>query len=151
MQYTCGSRGTADGIGQDTSGNTIWILQFAGRCSFPLKGRSRWENKRFADCKRCCIETVNGRADRLALAEVLEHHGVTEHSSFTTLRDLKLTTRVDQPCTLWTFPLETVTNSEAGYERGYQGTVYLHIWQLQLGPHASWQGNLTQRVTAYNP
>jgi alpha-amylase/alpha-mannosidase (GH57 family) len=99
---------------------------------------------------RYCHYTINGGAEKLALADVLEHPAVTEHSSFTTIRDLKLTTRLNQPCTLWTFPLETVTNSEAGYERGYQGTVYLHVWELQLAPGAAWQNSISQAVTAYN-
>lgn len=97
-----------------------------------------------------CHYTVNGGTEKHALNGVLEHTGVSEHTSVTSIRNLKLTTTVDQPCTLWTMPLETVTNSEAGYERGYQGTVYLHIWTLQLAPQRAWQGNITQEVTAYN-
>jgi hypothetical protein len=71
------------------------------------------------------------------------------HTTHTTLRSLALTTRLDQPCTLWAFPLETITNSEAGYERGYQGTVYLHLWNLTLAPGAAWQAGLTQQIDAY--
>ncbi len=97
-----------------------------------------------------CHYTVNGGDERHALRAILEHAGVTEHTSVTGIRDLAVTTRADQPFTLWTFPLDTVTMSEAGYERGYQGTVYLHIWELHLEPGAEWQGNLTQQVTAYN-
>lgn len=97
-----------------------------------------------------CYYTVNSGAEKFALNGVLAHDSVSEHASVTGIRNLKLITMVDQPCTLWTMPLETVTNSEAGYERGYQGTVYLHIWQLQLGPRGSWQGNITQEVAAYN-
>lgn len=97
-----------------------------------------------------CHYTVNGDGAKLSLREVLEHHDVREHTSVTNIRKLALTTRVDQPCTLWAFPLETVTMSEAGYERGYQGTVYLHVWALHLEPGAEWRGNLAQMVSAYN-
>jgi alpha-amylase len=97
-----------------------------------------------------CHMTVHGGMERLSLAEIREHQAVTAHASYTTIRGLRLTTTVDQPCTLWVFPLETVTNSEAGYERGYQGTVYLHIWNLHLEPNAQWQGNMTQQVTAHS-
>jgi hypothetical protein len=96
-----------------------------------------------------CHMTVNGGADRLPLSENREYHGVTTHTSYTTIRKLQLVTKVDQPCTLWVFPLETVTNSEAGYERGYQGTVYLHIWQVHLDSGGQWQGHITQQVSAY--
>jgi alpha-amylase len=98
-----------------------------------------------------CHLTVNGGAEKVPLAQVAEHAAVTAHTSYTTIRALKLTTTVDQPCVLWTFPLETVTNSEAGYERGYQGTVYLHLWNLRLEPGASWTVNMTQEIAAYNP
>jgi hypothetical protein len=94
--------------------------------------------------------TVNGGAEKHSLAANLEHTGVTHHTTVSNLRGIALTTALDQPCTLWTFPLETVTNSEAGYERGYQGTVYLHIWPLHLEPGAAWQGTITQQVSAYS-
>lgn len=84
------------------------------------------------------------------LADLREYHGVTSHAAVSRLRGLALSTTVEHPCTLWTFPLETVTLSEAGYERGYQGTVYLHIWELQLAAGESWQGWLTQEVRPYN-
>jgi alpha-amylase len=95
--------------------------------------------------------TVNG-SDRLArLADWLEHTGVVAHTTVSRLRGLALTTEVEHPCTLWTFPLETVTMSEAGYERGYQGSVYLHIWSLRLGPGESWRGWLAQQVRVETP
>ena len=96
-----------------------------------------------------CHMIVNGGADRLSLNENREIFDASTHSSFTTIRGLQLVTTVDQPCTLWVFPLETVTNSEAGYERGYQGTVYLHIWPVHLEPNAQWQRKITQQVSAY--
>jgi alpha-amylase len=96
-----------------------------------------------------CHLTVNGGAERYSLADLREYPGVSEHTSITNLRGLALTTGVDQPCALWTFPLETVTMSEAGYERGYQGTVYLHVWPLHLEPGAEWTGTITQRVSAH--
>jgi alpha-amylase len=98
-----------------------------------------------------CHLTINGGADRFSLAEIREYGRVTTYSSFTNLRGVELATAADQPFTLWVFPLETVTNSEAGYERGYQGTVYLHTWNLHLEPNAQWQTGLTQRVSAYKP
>ncbi|MCS7177705.1 MAG: DUF1926 domain-containing protein [Anaerolineae bacterium] len=43
------------------------------------------------------------------------------------------------PATLWHFPLEAVSNSEAGYERVYQGTCTLLWWDLALEPGESWE------------
>ncbi|HID88454.1 MAG TPA: DUF1926 domain-containing protein [Anaerolineae bacterium] len=41
--------------------------------------------------------------------------------------------------TLWHFPLEVVSNSEAGYERVYQGTCTLLWWDLFLEPDRPWE------------
>ena len=93
---------------------------------------------------------INSGAEWLPLAQVQEFHDVQRHTAITRLRAMALTTELDQPCTLWVFPLETVTNSEAGYERGYQGTVTVHVWPLHLEPQAEWLSTIRQRVTAYN-
>ncbi len=47
--------------------------------------------------------------------------------------------RLSQPTTLWYFPLEPVVQSEAGYERAYQGVVFLHLWTIHLPAHAFWE------------
>ncbi len=94
--------------------------------------------------------TINSSDERLSLAEIRELDNVSSHACISTLHSLALTTMLDQPCALWTFPLETVTMSEAGYERGYQGTVLLNVWTLHLQPGQSWQSGLTQQVSAYN-
>jgi len=39
-----------------------------------------------------------------------------------------------RPATLWHLPLEAISNSEAGYERVYQGTSTLLWWELALEP-----------------
>jgi alpha-amylase len=35
---------------------------------------------------------------------------------------------------LWRFPLETISQSESGPERTYQGTVFLFHWRFSLKP-----------------
>jgi alpha-amylase len=42
--------------------------------------------------------------------------------------------RASEPADWWQFPLETISLSEAGFERGYQGTTLLAHWPLGLGP-----------------
>ncbi|HMD33225.1 MAG TPA: alpha-amylase/4-alpha-glucanotransferase domain-containing protein, partial [Candidatus Acidoferrales bacterium] len=46
----------------------------------------------------------------------------------------------------WVAPIETVTESEEGFERVYQGSQILSIWTLELPPGALWTGRLTVRV-----
>ena len=47
----------------------------------------------------------------------------------------------------WVTPIETVSESEEGYERIYQGSQILAIWPVELQPGAEWSGQLELRVT----
>jgi alpha-amylase len=47
---------------------------------------------------------------------------------------------------IWIAPIETVTESEEGFERVYQGSQVLPIWPLELSPGALWTGRFTLRV-----
>jgi alpha-amylase len=51
--------------------------------------------------------------------------------------------RAQRPANLWRFPLEVVSNSEAGYERVYQGTCTLLWWETVLEPGLAWSTNLS--------
>jgi alpha-amylase len=42
------------------------------------------------------------------------------------------------PAEVWVHPLETVSNSEAGFERIFQGVVCLCLWTVGLPPHGDW-------------
>ena len=57
-----------------------------------------------------------------------------------TRRDDHFKVRVDmgwsEPADMWVFPLETVSLSESGFERTYQGTVAAIIFRLVLPAHA---------------
>ncbi len=48
----------------------------------------------------------------------------------------------DHKATWWQFPLETINNSDAGFECVYQGTCLLTGWPLELGPGQEWQTTL---------
>jgi alpha-amylase len=47
----------------------------------------------------------------------------------------------------WWAPIETVSNSEAGFERVYQGSCALFSWALELAPDAEITVAVEQRVT----
>ncbi|MDD5491603.1 MAG: DUF1926 domain-containing protein, partial [bacterium] len=44
-----------------------------------------------------------------------------------------------EPAFVWRFPLETVSQSESGFERSYQGSVIMPFWQVALKPKGQWQ------------
>jgi len=49
-----------------------------------------------------------------------------------------------EPARLWTFPLETVSQSEAGFEAVYQGSVVLTHWTVVLERGESWKLKLEE-------
>ena len=51
---------------------------------------------------------------------------------------LILKIQFDLPTDLWEFPLETVSLSEEGFERTYQGTVLLAHSKITLQPGQVW-------------
>ncbi len=72
-------------------------------------------------------------------------------------RWLRLQTKfnVDRPATVWRFPLETVSLSESGFERVYQGSVIIPHWRFRLEPAGGVQSQghefrvrISQAVTA---
>ncbi len=50
---------------------------------------------------------------------------------------------LSEAATLWRFSLETVTGSEAGFERNHQGSCLTLLWPLQLEAGQSWQVQIT--------
>jgi alpha-amylase len=51
-----------------------------------------------------------------------------------------------QPCTLWHFPVESISNSEGGLERVNQGACLAFLFDLHLAPGASQELHLTWRI-----
>lgn len=51
-----------------------------------------------------------------------------------------------QEAALWCFPIETVSYSEAGFERCYQGSTILPHWRLSLMPGRYWETKIKMRV-----
>ena len=49
---------------------------------------------------------------------------------------------------LWISPIETVSESEEGFERVYQGSQILGVWNVSLNPTESWSAETVMHVTA---
>jgi hypothetical protein len=58
-----------------------------------------------------------------------------------------------QPATLWRFSIDTITGSEAGFERTHQGSNFTFIWPLLLDSGSTWsteiivQGSIPNKNT----
>ena len=52
---------------------------------------------------------------------------------------LRIAIQMQNAACVWRFPIETVSQSEAGFERVYQSSVVLPTWRFQLAPARSWR------------
>jgi len=69
---------------------------------------------------------------RLASLGTLD--GVAEVQLIDEWNKMKVVLKMDKRCNLWRFPIETVSLSESGFERIYQGSCLLLFWPLEFKP-----------------
>jgi alpha-amylase len=55
---------------------------------------------------------------------------------------VEVETTVDRPADAWYAPIETVSNSEAGFERVYQGSALLLSWSVSIAPGDEWSATI---------
>ena len=85
-----------------------------------------------------------GGGDRLASRGELD--GVGEVRLEDDWSGIRLAFQLEPACGFWRFPIETVSQSEDGFERNYQASSLLFHWRLSLEPGASEQ--IVVRTTA---
>jgi 4-alpha-glucanotransferase len=61
---------------------------------------------------------------------------------------LRVILESSEPVDVWRMPIETVSMSESGFERVYQGSVLLLLVRRELRPGKPWQGWFRQRIEA---
>jgi alpha-amylase len=69
---------------------------------------------------------------RLASMGTLEE--ITEVQLLDEWNKMKVVLKMDKKCNLWRFPIETVSLSESGFEKIFQGSCLLLYWPLVLAP-----------------
>jgi alpha-amylase len=60
---------------------------------------------------------------------------------------LDVATAVTPAAGTWIAPIETISNSEAGFERVYQGSTLVLTWPLELAPGARTSVRVEHRVS----
>jgi len=60
---------------------------------------------------------------------------------------IQLRTSIEPAAAAWWSPIETVSNSELGFERVYQGSAFVAVWPIRLGPGESVSVHLDQQVS----
>jgi 4-alpha-glucanotransferase len=71
-----------------------------------------------------------------AIKDVAEVHLVDEWNK------MEVILKADKSCNLWRFPIETVSLSESGFERIFQGSCLLLYWPLDLEPEKQFKVNI---------
>jgi len=59
---------------------------------------------------------------------------------------LEIGLAVSRPAALWRFPIETVSQSEGGFERIFQSSVLFPSWQVDVRPGERWEMVLRQEI-----
>jgi 4-alpha-glucanotransferase len=80
--------------------------------------------------------------DKRNLASVGETNNVDRVNIVDEWLRLKLRLGFSRPAVLWRAPVETVSQSEAGFERVYQSSMVMPIWRLSLPPGKAWDAEL---------
>jgi alpha-amylase len=76
------------------------------------------------------------------LASIGEINGITEVQLIDEWNRMKVVLKTDRSCNLWRFPIETVSLSESGFERIFQGSCLLFYWPLDLEPMGQFEFNI---------
>ena len=84
--------------------------------------------------------------DKRNLASSGETNNVNQVSLVDEWLRLKLMLIFSQPAVLWRAPVETVSQSESGFERVYQSSLVMPIWRISLGPGTSWETEIAVKV-----
>ena len=74
-------------------------------------------------------------------------HDVTSLAQGNEYVGIAVATNISTPATAWWAPVETVSNSESGFERVYQGSGLLLSWPLSLAPAERFDVSVRHLVT----
>ncbi|HEY6009924.1 MAG TPA: alpha-amylase/4-alpha-glucanotransferase domain-containing protein, partial [Nitrospirota bacterium] len=84
--------------------------------------------------------------DKRNLASIGETNNVARVSLVDEWLRLKLTLAFSRPAILWRAPVETVSQSEAGFERVYQSSMVMPIWRISLLPGHAWEAEIRAKI-----
>ena len=92
---------------------------------------------------------IEGR--RIAHDETYVANGIEQLRAGNEWLGVNVETVADGPVDAWISPIETVSNSEAGFELVYQGSCVVLLRQVELAPGAAATLGVEQRVTVSEP
>ncbi|MFA5795070.1 MAG: alpha-amylase/4-alpha-glucanotransferase domain-containing protein [Candidatus Brocadiia bacterium] len=76
--------------------------------------------------------------------------GKAEHQELFGIKDeyqkIDIALQLDNPTDFWFFPVQTVSQSEGGFELIYQSSVIMPLWRIQLEPGKKWTTRIIKKV-----
>ena len=81
-----------------------------------------------------------------ALASRGENEGVLRVNLVDEWKGFVVSLELDRAATLWRFPIETVSQSESGFEKTYQSSVVFPNWKFALNPGEKWRVKIVLRI-----
>jgi alpha-amylase len=75
-----------------------------------------------------------------------EEPAVTEVGMKDDWLQLQIVLKTSQPAKFWRYPVETISQSEGGFERVYQGSCLLLGWEVFLGPRDVFEAKVITRL-----
>jgi alpha-amylase len=126
-------------------------LRYANLASVPLRAWAGVEiliNLLAGHATDRYVELEGRRPAEAFLDGVADHAATRAVALVDAWRRLRIAFELDRPLTICRHPLETVSLSEAGAERNFQGSVLVFLTPLDLPPGGSAESRLTARITA---
>jgi len=78
----------------------------------------------------------NSRNERSFLDSLGQHGHAASYTLVDQYRDLAVALVSDRPCEIWHLPIYTVSLSEGGFEKVYQGTTLVNLYRVELSDDA---------------
>ena len=94
---------------------------------------------------------IPGRKKNPRLGSVGEDKNLSQVSLVEEWIGLKITLESKPPATLWRFPIETISNSEGGFEKVYQSSSATFLYDLTLNPESPCNLNLKLNLFDLKP
>ncbi len=91
----------------------------------------------------------NANADKLGhLGSQLDLHNTQHLGLIDQWQGLDVLIGLSRPASIWTFPIETVSQSEAGFELVHQSVCVMPHWLVQADAEGRWSVQMQLRITA---
>jgi alpha-amylase len=93
-------------------------------------------------------EVPGHRLEDRKLASMGALNDITEVHLVDKWNKMKVVLKTDRRCNLWRFPIETVSLSESGFERIFQGSCLLFYWPLDLEPEKRFEVGIELAISS---